>query len=387
MEHFGRLPGSVHPFETEDVERARRYHRPLYAVRLARLALGLVIPALLAFTELGDALYRPVAGQPWPIATVVFTALAVAAGTLAALPLSFWRYRYDRGYGFSTQSISGWLVDAAKALGVACVLTAAGMLGLVASAHLAPSWWPLLAAVGGALLVLLIGFVAPVVLEPIFNRFRPLADERLAGELRDLSARAGVPVRDVLVSDASRRTRKHNAYVSGLGRTRRVVLWDTLLEEAEAPEIRLVVAHELAHRRFRHVALWTGLAMAGTAAFVLVLWAALRWDGLRNALDVTGAGDPRVVPFVFLLGSALELLALPFEAALSRRFERAADRYSLELTGDPGAYEEVHRRLATANLADLDPPLPYYVAFHSHPTPPERIAAGRAWKKSLPTAV
>jgi Zn-dependent protease with chaperone function len=366
-------------FTSEEVERARRYHRPLYAASIVRLLLGLGVPALLAFTELGDAVYRPVSGLHWAPATAGFSALAVVVGALAGLPLSLWRYRYERRYGFSTQGVGGWLGDAAKALAVGCVLTAAMLTGLVASARLFPSWWPLAAAAGGGLLVLVFGFVAPVVLEPVFNRFRPLADEKLAGELRSLSARAGVPVRDVLVADASRRTRKHNAYVSGLGRTRRVVLWDTLLEDASPREIHLVTAHELAHRRFRHVAWWTVLGIAGIAAFVLVLWAALGWDRLRAGLDVSGAGDPRIVPFVLLLGAGLELVAMPFGAALSRRFERAADRYSLELTGDSGAYEEVHRRLATANLADLDPPHAYYLAFHGHPTPPERIAAGRAW--------
>src|SRR5205085_9915599 len=130
------------------------------------------------------------------------------------------------------------------------------------------------AAAAGATLVLVLSFVAPVVLEPLFNRFRPL-DGALADDLRRLAERAHVPVRDVLVADASRRTRKVNAYVSGIGRTRRVVLWDTLLERAGTPELRLVVAHELGHRRDRHVLKGTLLAMAGAVVAVLVVWAVL----------------------------------------------------------------------------------------------------------------
>ena len=382
MEHFGAVSGSVYPFSPEEVERSRRYHRPLYAARLADIALGLGIPALLAFTELGDRLYRPVAGLSWALATLCFSALVLTVTTLAGLPLSLWRHRYERRYGFSTQRLPAWLGDRAKGLAIAVALTGGAFLGLVASARLFATWWPAVAAAGGALLVLLLGFVAPVVLEPVFNRFRPLADEELAGELRALAERAGVPVRDVLVADASRRTRKHNAYVSGLGRTRRVVVWDTLLGDARPAELRLVVAHELAHRRFRHLAWGTVLAMAGTAAFVLVLWAALRPDGLRAALDVDGAGDPRVVPFVLLLAAVLELPSLPFQAALSRRFERAADRFSLDLTRDHDAYESTHRGLAAANMSDLDPPRAYYLVFHGHPTAPERIAAGRAWARA-----
>jgi STE24 endopeptidase len=362
------------PFTAEEVERARRYHRPLYAARLAELALGLAVPAALAFgraEKLFDSL-------PWWAAAVCLSVLVVMGEAVVLLPISLWRHRRERSWGFSTQTLGAWLADRAKALGIASVITATAVLALVASARVFLVWWPVVAAIGAALLVLLLGFVAPVVLEPVFNRFRALADEELADSLRSLADRAGVPVRDVLVSDASRRTSKHNAYVSGLGRTRRVVVWDTLLADAQPAELRLVVAHELAHRRLRHVAWGTLFAMAGTAAYVVVLWAALRWNGLRSALDVSGAGDPGVVPFALLLGALLEVVTLPLQTALSRSFERAADRFSLDLTGDAEAYQAVHRGLATANLSDLDPPRAYHLFFHSHPTAPERLAAGRA---------
>src|SRR5439155_10918722 len=280
------------------------------------LVLGIAVPAVLAFGRAG----RGLDFHPWWAATAGLAALVLGVQTVVFLPSSLWRYRRERAWGFSTQSLRGWLADRAKAFGIGCLITAGALIGLVGSTRAFPTWWPLSAGLGGAVLVLVLGFLAPVVLEPVFNRFRPLPDEQLAAELRGLAERAGVPVRDVLVADASRRTRKHNAYVSGLGRTRRVVVWDTLLADAEPAELRLVVAHELAHRRFRHVAWGTLLAMAGTAAFVVALWASLRWDSLRDALGVGGAGDPRVVPFVLFLGAVLELAALPMQTALSRRF-------------------------------------------------------------------
>jgi STE24 endopeptidase len=358
------------------VERARRYHRPLYAVRLAELALSLAVPAALAF---GRA-HRLVDGISWPLEVLVLCAGLVLVGTLVSLPLSLYRYRHEQQWGFSTQSLRDWAVDRLKGLAVGLVLLSAAMLGLVGAARAFPNAWPLVAGAGAALLVLLLSFVAPVLLEPIFNRFRPLPDERLANELRALANRAGVPVRDVLVADASRRTRKHNAYVSGLGGTRRVVLWDTLLERSREPELKLVVAHELGHRRFRHVAWGTALGMAGVAASVLILWACLESEWLLDTLDLSGAGDPGVVPFAVFLFTALDLVTTPLGAALSRRFERTADRFSIDLTNDPDAYEATHLSLARENLSDLDPPRLYQLALQSHPTAPERIAAGRAWK-------
>jgi STE24 endopeptidase len=176
-------------------------------------------------------------------------------------------------------------------------------------------------------------------------------------------------VRDVLVADASRRTTKVNAYVSGLAGTRRVVLYDTLLEAAGAPEVRLIVAHELGHRRNRDVLKGTLLAMAGAAVAVLVLWATL---GTRVA-------SPRELPQALLLLAALELAGLAPAAALSRRWERRADLCSLELTGDLAAFERAHVELARSNLSDLAPPRLVYLLLFTHPPPPERLALGRAW--------
>src|ERR671925_965437 len=371
-------------FDSEQVERARRYHRPLYRVRVFGIVLSLAVLALLSFTRVGDWLLELVDWLPWWGEAPAFAGVVVVAGSLVATPLAYWRYVHERRWGFSTQTVRGWATDRAKGLGIGLVLTALPMLGLLAAVRIFPSWWPLAAAAGAAVIVLVVNFLAPVVLEPGFNKFEPLPDERLADQLRELAERAGVPVRDVLVADASRRTRKHNAYVSGLGKTRRVVVWDTLLEAMPAAGLRIVVAHELGHRRFRHVAWGTALEMAGAAGSVLVLWAGLKAAWLRDALEVSRAGDPGVVPFAIFLFTLLDLAALPFGATLSRRFERTADRFSLELTGDADAYESTHLVLARENLADLDPPRLYHLALHGHPTAPARIAAGRAWKRAHP---
>jgi STE24 endopeptidase len=358
----------VQGFTEAQVERARRYHRPVYAALVADAVLGLALLALLAFTALGDWLYEPVESWPWAVRTVAYATLVVLVVALLRMPLQFWRgYLHERSWGFSTQMLRSWLVDRAKGLAIAFVLTALPVLGLVALARAFPSAWPLVAAPGAAAIVLVLGLLAPVLLEPVFNRFAPLEDDVLARELRALAERAGVPIRDVLVADASRRTRKENAYVSGLGRTRRVVLFDTLLARADHAQLRLVVAHELGHRRARHVAKGTVLAMGGAAATVLVYWAL-----------ADDAADPRSIPFLLLVVSVVELVAMPLLSAVSRRWEREADRFSLELTGDRDAFERAHRELAAANLADLDPPRALYLLLFTHPTPPERLAAAAA---------
>ena len=358
-------------FTVEEIERSRRYHRPLYLAFVVGLALALGVLVVLAFTRAGSWLLAPVEPLPWWLEVPLYTALVLLVSALARLPLSLWRgWWRERRWGLSTQTLRGFLADWAKGYAVGTVLTGLALLGLAAAVRLAPSAWHLLAAAAAAVLVLLLGFVAPVLLEPIFNRFEPLRDEALHARLRALAERAGAPVRDVLVADASRRTRKLNAYVSGVGRTRRIVLFDTLLERARPREVETVVAHELGHRRERHVFKLTVLGMAGAALGVLALWLVLGDD----------AGDARHVPHVLLLLALLELVSTPPLAALSRRWERVADSVMLELTDDPETCESKFRTLAAANIADLDPPRAFHLLTATHPTIPERIAAVRSFR-------
>jgi STE24 endopeptidase len=362
-------------FSRAERARARAYHRPLYLALLADLALSAGLLATLAWSPLGNWLFSSLESLSPVAAAAAYAGLVTAFSSVVRTPLAGWRgWWRERRWGFSTQDLGGWLGDRGKGLAVSIVLAAGAWAAAVALARALPGSWALPAGAALALAVLVLSFVAPVVLEPLFNRFRPLEDETLAESLRVLSQSAGVPVREVLVADASRRTTKVNAYVSGIGRTRRVVVFDTLLEAADPAAVEVVVAHELGHRRDGHVAQLTLLGMAGAALAVALLWAVL---GTRVA-------DPRTLPEALLLLLALELAALAPGAALSRRFERAADRCSLELTRQPAAFARAHVELARRNLSDLEPPRLVYLLLFSHPTTPERLAFGEAWQAAHP---
>ena len=357
---------------------ARRYHDPRYRAIAADVALGLALVAALAFTPAGQALAGVVEPLPAALGAFALGASVTVLSALVRLPLSAWLgLTHERAFGFSRQTWQEYALDRVKSVTIGAVLTGAGMAGLVGAAVLFPSWWPLVAAIGAALLVLLLSFVAPVLLEPVFNRFRPLEDEGLRDAVMRLADDAGVPVREVLVADASRRTTKLNAYVSGLGATRRVVLYDTLLERATTPEVLTVVAHELGHRRYRHVALGTGIAMAAAAGFVLVLWILLSSGSVLEAIGAAGPDDARVVPLVLFAGSLLGLLLAPPQAALSRSWEYACDRFAVRQTGDLRAFESAFECLSEANLPDPAPPRLVYLWLFSHPTIEERVAAAR----------
>lgn len=359
-------------------ELARRYHDPRYRALLADNLLGIAVLALLAFTAPGRALLGIVDSLPEALGAFLLGFLLVHISALVRAPIGVWLgLIHERRFGFSRQSNGEFALDRLKAIAVESVLTGAALAGLVLCVRAFPSAWPAVAATAAALLVLLLSFVAPVVLEPLFNRFRPLEASPLRDAVLRLGVTSGVPVSEVLVADASRRTTKLNAYVSGLGATRRVVLFDTLVEQASEPEILTVVAHELGHRRYRHVALGTAMAMAGAAGFILVLWGLLSSTAVRDALDVSGPGDARVAAFALLTGSALGVVAAPLFAWISRRWEYACDRFSLEQTGDLAAFESAFGQLSKSNLPDPEPPLAAYLWLFGHPTVAERVEAAR----------
>lgn len=355
-------------FSHQEVLRARTYHRPLYLALVADTALSVAVLVVLGWVWSGP--YHLVSGLGWAGAAAGYAAIVITLSSLVRLPLGYWRsFVRERRWGFSTQTAGAWLVDRTKGWGVSVVLVAAGWTAVVGLARAFPSGWPVVAGAVLAGAVLVLSFLGPLVFEPLFNRFEPLEDEQLAGGLHGLAERAGVPVRDILVADASRRTTKVNAYVSGLGRTRRVVLYDTLLTSADEREIKLIVAHELGHRRERHVMKGTLMGMAFVVIAVAAVWAVL---GSRVAA-------PDELPAALLVLTVLELLGLAPSSGLSRRWERVADTFSLDQTHDVDAFERAHVELARKNLADLEPPRLAYLLLFSHPTPPERLALGRAW--------
>jgi STE24 endopeptidase len=375
-------PPAADPLEafTEDEVRACvAYAKPRQRWGLASYGVDLAVLAVLAFTGPGRAVVRAAAGlagawAPGRVALATVAVLAVRAGV--GLPFSVRAFRQDAQAGLATQRLGGFLRDWAKSRGVGLVLTVLPLSALV----LGPGW-PLVAAAAAAWLVVALAAAGPVLIEPLFNRFSSLEPGPLRARLLALAETMGVPVRDVLVADASRRTTRVNAYVSGLGRTRRVVVYDTLLAGSASgtDEVVLVVAHELAHVRHRDV-LWGTVGAAALAA-VSVLAAVALFDlgPVQRALGVSGLGDPLAPPGLLLLAALGGLVAAPVASAISRWAEARADWVSLEVTRDPITAVAVERRLALENRADLRPNRLLMVMFASHPSTMARIAQAWLW--------
>jgi STE24 endopeptidase len=268
-----------------------------------------------------------------------------------------------------------------KAYAVGAVLGAVVLVGFFTVTHFAPRWWWAWGAVGAALLTVLLSFVFPVLVEPVFNKFTPMPEGEQRTRLMAMAERDGVPVRDVLVADASRRTRAVNAYVSGLGPTRRIVVYDTLLEKAPQEEVESVVAHELGHAKDGDVLTGTLIGAFGAAAAVCALYLLGSWGALLRRAGVDTIGEPRAVALLIAAATVAGLLAGPAQAFVSRRVEARADRHALQLTGDPAGFEAMQGRLSLVNLGDPDPNPVEQFLFGSHPTTVERMAEARAWAR------
>jgi STE24 endopeptidase len=343
-------------------------------------SLGLLLA--LGLTGLGSRMLRRVGPRRWWLAVPVGAGLVLLLQRLMTLPLAIGSHAVDLHFGISRQGWAGWTVDVAKSLLVSWLATSLVLLVIVGFARRSPRWWFAWAA-GAALVLSVAGsFLYPVVVEPLFNRFTPMQAGPFKDSIFRLAGREGVDIDDVLVADASRRTTTLNAYVSGFGSTRRVVVYDNLLRDLGPTEARVVIAHELGHAKHDDVLLGTGLGAVGSVGAVALLALLLDSERLRRRSGVTGPGDPAVVATVLALAAAGTFLVSPLQNTVSRAIEARADRTSLEATGADAAFVRMQRELALTSLADPTPPALSQFWWGSHPTVLQRAGLPRSLREA-----
>ncbi len=374
----GNLPAEIAAhFTPEDVARGGAYMGGRYRLFAAgitlRLAILLVLIGTPASATLRNLAVRLAPARP-AVAVAIYVALLVLIFELLALPLGYYAgFVREHAFGLSTQTRTAWLVDRVKGLvlSLALAVPLGSLLALLWRRY--PGRWVLPAWGLGAFAMVVLVTLAPIIIDPLFNTIRPLRDPDLRQRVIALAGRAGVPVDQVYEIDASRRTRKGNAYFTGLGRTKRIVLYDTLLAGSSPDEVELVVAHEIGHWKRVHIWKGIGLSLLGMG---IALWCAARileWAVRRGGFHLAGPADVAGLPLFLLVLFVLNLVSLPIQNGISRHFEREADRTSLELTGNAAAFIRSEVQLARSNLADLTPPPAVVWLLYTHPPVAERI--------------
>jgi STE24 endopeptidase len=374
-------------FSAEEIERGLEYsfERKLLFWGATAAWLGfLATAALRGWGRAAADFFQRLTRGRW-LLTVLLVGLAVfAVQTLLALGFGFLSLEQQRAWGLTHWPVTEWLANFAKARAVAAGMGAVVLLALYLLLRFFPrSWWAL-AAAGGALLGILYAFLAPVLLDPLFHTFHPLEDPALTKSVQTLAEKAGVPVREVLVMDASRRGSHTNAYFTGFGPTRRIVLYDTLLQDHNQVEVESILAHEIGHWQHQHIVKGIGLAAVGSLVGLFVLAQILRWAVGRRPFRLASVADPAGLPLILLLVELGTWAAQPVGNAVSRAFERQADASSLELAGHPDVFISAEERMARKNISNVAPdPLSVWL-FATHPPVVERIRMAREWSSRGP---
>jgi len=364
-----------------DVSEASRYHRILRRVNVADVALGLGLMAVLLVSDWSGEIRNfavRTAGDDYAVALFLYTSILLVLAKLCSLGLDWYSFRVERRYRLSTQRLWGWAWDQSKGFALTFVMSQALVQMLYLLIRLQPQWWWVTAWVLFMVFTVVMAYIAPVLLFPIFFRFRALEDEELAARLRKLSERAGARVRGVYEWRLSEKTRKANAAVMGLGRTRRIVISDTLLANCDHDEIEAVLAHELGHHALHHMP--KAVVVQGVIAFIgfwslkmVIRWAALDWQRYAQV-------DFANLPLMALTATVVSLLLLPVMNAYLRFNERQADAYAWKSLGSVRAFCRAMEKLAVLNLAEPEPSRWIEALFHSHPAPFRRMRAAIAWE-------
>lgn len=384
-------PEQTHIFATdEERARAERYSRLREWLVLVGILWGILTSLLSLTTGLSAALRRQAERvAPRRLGSVMpYTAAALIISALVDLPLSFYSgWMVEHRYDLSNQSRRHWFLEQLKGMGVGLVIGLPLVQGVYwVIRHRPRSWWADLSALTVPLSILMVN-LAPVLLLPLFNKFEPLRDRKLAQRIRALAARQGVQVADVMQMDMSKQTKKPNAMFTGLGNTKRIVLGDTLIKDFTADEIEVVLAHELGHQV--HHDIWKLIALSAPTS-VVSLYSAhrfmppiLRRFGNRWGIDPhDGAADVAALPLLGLLARLAVLAIGPLLNGLVRRLvEHPADEFALATTNNPEAFVSAMENLGRLSMANPHPSRLVKYLLYDHPPIGERIAYGRSWRK------
>lgn len=323
---------------------------------------------------------RTISGNPW-IHVAAYGAVVVVAAKLLFLPVNYLAgFHLEHKFGLSNESFGGWALDELKSLGLSLLLGVVVLDVLYFLLRRAGDWWWVAAGLFFLLFGVVLSTLFPVLILPLFYKLQPLDNESLKNKLTVLAQRVGAKVLGVYRMGMSEKTKKANAAFAGLGRTKRIILGDTLLDRFAEDEIEVVMAHEMAH--YKHGDITKLLAWSSATTFV-GLWIADR--GLRIALPHFGfsssaeiAAFPLLALIMFLFG----LVVMPVNNAFSRSREWKADRAALELTGNRDGFIRAMRKLAEQNLADLAPHPVIEFLLHDHPSLARRITWAEQWSRS-----
>src|SRR4030042_5847735 len=285
---------------------------------------------------------------------------------LVILPLQYYReFVVDHRFALSNQALPAWFVDVLKDRAISLIINTLGLSTIYALIIYLPKLWWIAAAAIFILFIIIASFISPVIIDPLFYKFSVLKDKQLTNEIIKITQKAGISIGSILVADTSKKTNRVNAYFTGVGKTKRIVIYDNLLNQYTKKEVLSVIAHEVGHWKYKHII--KNIAMGAAGIIILFYILNLLKSGLQFNSSV------KLVLILFILFGLMSYITMPLQNFVSRYFERQADKTSVELTEDPQTQVFMLEKLARSNLANVKPNniLKYFI--YSHPPIMERI--------------
>ncbi len=353
-------------FDRDQIEKASEYNRISLDISIARRFLSWTIMA--GIIILFYKYFKNIRVNIMMAFLIIIAAYILIE--LILLPLSYYRgYIIEHRFGLSNQTLSMWFSDYLKENIISILISSLVMMGIYALMVYVPGYWWIISSAVLAVFIVVLTYLYPILIDPLFYKFKELEDEKLQVEIMDMANKAGIGVKEVLVADASRKTVKANAYFTGIAGSRRIVVYDNLVDNFTDEEALSVIAHEMGHWHHGHV--FKNIIMgivSGTIGLFLI-------NLIFNRSGMIG--DFRSIFIIILFISLISFLFLPAQNAISRSFERQADNFALQATKNPEAQVELMVRLASSNLSNVKPANYIKYFLYSHPPIMERIETAK----------
>ncbi|MBU4450470.1 MAG: M48 family metallopeptidase [Actinobacteria bacterium] len=285
---------------------------------------------------------------------------------LIILPLQYYReFVIDHRFALSNQTLPSWFIDILKDRAISLIINTIGLSTIYALIIYLPKHWWIAAAAIFILFIIIASFISPVIIDPLFYKFSILEDKQLTNEIINVTEKAGVSIGSILVADASKKTNRVNAYFTGVGKTKRIVIYDNLLNQYTKKEVLSVIAHEVGHWKYKHIVKNIAMGAAGIIILFFIMYS------LKSGLQL--GASVKLVLILFILFGLISYITMPLQNFVSRYFEGQADNIAVELTADPQTQVFMLEKLARSNLANVKPNNIVKYLIYSHPPIMERI--------------
>jgi len=353
----------LHYFNKDFLTEASQYNKISLTLSIIRKLLTWIIIIVIIFATWKYFSQNPKISV---LLAAGYIALFLILLQLLLIPFDYYRgFVVEHKFGLSNQVFSSWLVDCLKSKAISFLIYLAVLTVIYTLMTYIPKYWWIIAGVAFIVFLIIGIFMSPLIIDPLFYKFKPLEDEEMRLAIEDMANEADIKVDEILIADASRRTNKINAYFTGIGATKRIVVFDNLLEKFNRKEALTVIAHEMGHWKYLHIV--KSFIIGAISGLLLIFFSKIL------ASKIGMIGDIRFILIIFLLFSIVMFISLPVQNIISRSFEKQADKVAIKLTDDPQTQISLMKKIAVSNLSSVNPSLIIKYIIYSHPPIMERI--------------